>query len=222
MSTTYPDRAMISFVRDAIEAEDVHATELATRFTFRNRFHHCLRVSTIAREIARGEEANEEVAALAGLFHDAGKQAGKNHAAVSADLCRKYLKSIDYPSKRAKVIIDCVRHHSASIPFDDGHYPEDLAILRDADALDEVGAVGIAWTLLASGEKRPDSYYAPLGRLGEVHLASDGASHGGAMRTPTGRTMMEQRRRRELEFIRHLTEELYVDSVVPLIESPTT
>ena len=219
MSTTYPDRAMIEFVRTAIEGEDTHATELTIAFPFRNRFHHCLRVSSIARMIAAAEGSSEELAAIAGVFHDVGKAAGKDHAIVSAELCASYLESIRLPDEKAAIIVDCVRHHSGRIAFENGAFPEHLAVLRDADVLDEVGAVGVAWTLLASGERRPDSYYTPLHLLTKTHLSSGGADHGGKMRTATGREMMKLRRAREREFIDQMTEELYVDSVEPWVSA---
>jgi putative nucleotidyltransferase with HDIG domain len=221
MSSSYPDDAMIRFVQVAIEGEDAHATELATRFPFRNRFHHCLRVSQIAGRIARSEDADLEIAAIAGLFHDAGKAAGKDHAVASAELCRRYLESIGYPKEKREIVVDCVRHHSGSIPFDAGAYPRYLAIQRDADILDEIGASGILWTLLAAGEARPDSYYVALRRLTEVHVGIDSEDESSEMRTAAGRTMMSERRRREESFIRSLAEELFVGTVDQWVgESP--
>lgn len=209
------DFRMLSFVRDTIVHSDANATELDTRFPFRNRFHHCVRVALIAVEIAEQEGADMDVAAISGIFHDSGKAAGRDHAEVSAEICRKYLTENRLFLSKIDRIVDCVRHHSAHIPFERCAYPHDLAVLRDADRLDEVGAMGITWTLLGVGSVGLKSYYDALNRLVSVHLSEDEAAWSDQMYTATGKALIVQRVRREQRFIEELAEELGINRIHP-------
>ncbi len=209
------DSAMLSFVRDAIAQGDTHATELKNRFSFRNRFHHCIRVALLAAEIAELEGADVDVAAVGGLFHDCGKAAGRDHANVSAEICRRYLTENQLHLRKIDRIVDCVQYHSGSTVFSDCSYPDDLVILRDADRLDEVGAMGITWTLLAAGTLEPQSYSDVLNRLMSVHASGKEGTRADQMYTATGRVLMLERVRREQRFVQELSEELGITGLDP-------
>ena len=209
------DSKMLNFVRNTISESDSHATELGTRFPFRNRFHHCARVALLAMEIAESEGANVDVASISGLFHDSGKAEGRDHALVSAEICRNYLVANQILALEIDRIVDCVRNHSSKTAFDDSAYPDDLAILRDADILDEVGAMGITWTLLGTGILEPRSYNEALARLIELHIANAPNNRLTMMRTVTARSLMRERIDREQRFIDELSEELKIDRFEP-------
>lgn len=201
---------MLSFVRDTIAQSDEHSTQLKKKHPFRNRFHHCVRVAILGTEIAEREDTDIDVAAVSGLFHDCGKAAGRDHARVSADICRRYLLENQVQLQNLDRIVDCVRHHSFAIPFDQGRYPNDLAVVRDADLLDEVGAMGIAWTVLSVGASEPQSYIEVLDKLKSFHEPGGKDSILAHMRTPTGRSLMLERLSREQRFIQELTDELRI------------
>lgn len=201
---------MLSFVREAITQGDAHATDLDVKFPFRNRFHYCVRLAILAAEIAEREGTDVDVAAVSGIFHDCGKAAGRDHAHVSADICHQYLLENRVQLHTLDPIVDCVRHHSSSIPFEKGSYPDDLAVLRDADVLDVVGAMGITWTVLAAGASGPKSYVEVLDKLKSQHPLDGTESTLAHMRTPTGRRLMLERLDREQRFIQDLTEELKI------------
>ena len=209
------DSRMLNFVRTTISESDSHATELERRFTFRNRFHHCVRVALLAMEIAESEGANADVASISGLFHDSGKAEGRDHAVVSAEICRNYLVENQLLAPEIDRIGDCVRNHSSKTAFDDSAYPDDLAILRDADILDEVGAMGITWTLLGTGILEPRSYNEALARLIELHIANAPTDLLNKIRTATARSLMRERIDREQSFIRELSAELKIDRFEP-------
>ena len=204
------DSEMLSFVRDTIVQSGEYSTQLKKKHPFRNRFHHCVRVAILAAEIAEREGTDVDVAAVSGLFHDCGKAAGRDHARVSADICRRYLLENQVQLQNLDRIVDCVRHHSFAIPFDEGRYPDDLAVLRDADLLDEVGAMGITWTVLSAGSSEPKSYIEVLDKLKSFHEPDGKESILGHMRTPTGRSLMLDRLSREQRFIQELTDELRI------------
>ena len=202
--------SIVNSVRLTIEEADSHATQLAVRFPFRNRFEHCLRVSSIAAEIAITERTDLQVAVLAGLFHDAGKSAGEDHAAVGADFAERSLQKHNVLAEKVTIIVDCVRHHSHGISSESGRFPEHLAVLRDADILDEVGALGIGWTLMGvSREVR--SYTDAFRRLAELHHADNAEARIAAMRTPTGKNLMRRQIDRELRFVHEFREELRLE-----------
>ena len=209
------DSKMLSFVCTTISASDTHATELATRFSFRNRFHHCVRVALLAMEIAESEGATADVASVSGLFHDSGKAEGCNHGVVSAEICRTYLEENQLLVREIDHIVVCVRNHSARIDIGDSPYSNDLAILRDADLLDEVGAMGITWTLLGTGMLEPKSYNEALTRLIELHTKDPPKDQLSRMHTTTARCLMQQRIKREQRFIRELSAELKLDQFDP-------
>jgi len=208
------DSRMLSFVRDTIAQGGTHATELNTKFPFRNRFHHCVRVASLAAEIADLEGADADIAVVSGVFHDCGKAAGRDHADVGAEICRRYLIENQLHLRKIDCIIECVRFHSGSTYFGGCAYPKDLAVLRDADRLDEIGVMGITWTLLAVGALEPKSYSDALSRLTSHHAVEDGTLVN-QMHTVTGKAMMLERINRERRFIREFTEELRIGQLDP-------
>ena len=209
------DSRMLRFVRLTAAESGTHATELTTEFPFRNRFHHCARVAFLAMEIAEAEGANTDVAAVSGLFHDCKKAKGSDHALESAKICDSYLKQNCLLSSVADRIVDCVRNHSATTSIDKSAYPADLAVLKDADLLDEAGAIGIMWTLLGSGMATPKSYNEAFVRLLEIHGTSTIEKRLNEMNTYTGKSMMQERITREQRFLTSLHEELRINQFDP-------
>lgn len=213
------DSEMLSFVRDTIVQSGEYSTQLKKKHPFRNRFHHCVRVAILAAEIAEREGTDVDVAAVSGLFHDCGKAAGRDHALVSAEICRQYLLENQVQLQNLDRIVDCVRHHSFAIPFDQSGYPDDLAVLRDADLLDEVGAMGITWTVLSAGSSEPKSYVEVLDKLKSFHEPGGKETMLAHMRTPTGRSLMLERLSREQRFIEELTDELRIAESERIIDA---
>ncbi len=209
------DSRMLNFVRTTISESDSHATELETRFPFRNRYHHCVRVALLAMGIAESEGTNTDVASVSGLFHDSGKAEGRDHAFASAQICRNYLEENQLLAREIDRIVDCVRKHSARTDFGNSTYPDDLAILRDADILDEIGAMGITWTLLGTRTLEPRSYNEALTRLIELHVTNAPKDRLCKMRTATARSLMRERIDREHRFVRELSAELKIDRFEP-------
>lgn len=169
-----------------------------------------MRVASLAAEIADLEGADVDVAAVSGVFHDCGKAAGRDHADVGAEICRWYLSENQLHLQNIERIIECVRYHSGFTPFGKCKYPKDLAVLRDADRLDEVGAMGITWTLLAAGALEPKSYSEALSRLTSHHMSVGDGTLVVHMHTATGKAMMLDRINRERRFIRELAEEMRI------------
>ncbi|ABG06069.1 metal dependent phosphohydrolase [Rubrobacter xylanophilus DSM 9941] len=126
-------------------------------------YGHCRRVSELARELALAErlEHDAEILHLAALLHDIGLYKAYNmreapdHAERSAIAADRILKDADFPPRARRVIVDAVRHHP---PGSRPGSSVEGALLKDAVALDYLGAVGVSRVLAMVGleEEVPD------------------------------------------------------------------
>lgn len=124
---------------------------------------HCLRVYALAEEIGGSERAtyDSEILRIAALLHDVGlykayaMREASDHAKRSADVAGRILKDLDYPPQAARVVLEAVEHHPPGAP--PGATTE-AALLKDAVALDYLGAIGISRVLAMVGveEDVPD------------------------------------------------------------------
>jgi len=134
---------------------------------------HVYRVLYAALNLARGEEnVNYEVLIAACLLHDVGRreQFGNPamcHARVGGEKAYRFLLDNGFEEAFARQVKDCIVSHR----FRKSNPPESIEakILFDADKLDVTGAIGIARTLLYSGENGRPLYT----------LSADGEISGG-------------------------------------------
>lgn len=119
--------------------------------------NHIYRVLYMALDIAETEpSANMDVLIAACLLHDIGRERQAqdltlNHAEIGAEMAYEYLTGIGWSEEAAAHVKSCVQTHR----FRRGKKkPESIeaAIVFDADKLDVTGAVGIARTLIYSGQ----------------------------------------------------------------------
>lgn len=126
-------------------------------------YKHCLRVYALAEEIGASERAtyDSEILRIAALLHDVGlykayaMREASDHAKRSAFVAGRILKDLDYPPQAARVVLDAVEHHPPGTP--PGSTTE-AALLKDAVALDYLGAIGFSRVLAMVGveEDVPD------------------------------------------------------------------
>ena len=105
-------------------------------------FWHCQRVVNLALKIGKKEKANLIVLELAGWLHDLGATVGrKNHEIRSAKQAKIILDRLKINPKITDRVIACIKNHR----FTTGKVEtlEDT-VLRDADKLDIIGAIGVA------------------------------------------------------------------------------
>lgn len=135
---------------------------------------HLMRVWRIVLRIADEEPlADTEVLAVATLLHDC-VAVEKNHSdramasRLSADAARKLLVELPWPDERIEAAAHAIEAHS----FSAGIEPRSLeaAILRDADRLDSLGALGVARTFYVAGRMRSRLYHLddPLGKTRDL------------------------------------------------------
>jgi uncharacterized protein len=131
--------------------------------TIAHDFKHVDRVRNLALIIANGEEFPDlEIVELTALLHDVGLSQIKNgneeeghvilppHGPLGAEIASKFLRENSRLNNATiELIIDVIRHHSDS-PLKIAEHLQTLGdkgklteIIRDADATDAMGAVGI-------------------------------------------------------------------------------
>ena len=116
---------------------------------------HIERVWKNAETIAKGEQCDQEVVALAALLHDiADSKFHGGDETVGPALARNWLTSKRYPQEKLEHSIAIVEN----ISFKGGkelrtHESIELDVVQDADRLDAIGAIGIARTFNYGGFK---------------------------------------------------------------------
>ncbi|MGF7190191.1 uncharacterized protein JOE11_003238 [Robbsia andropogonis] len=118
---------------------------------------HLLRVEHHARRIAEKEPVNMEVVRSAALLHDYHRfleiKTGQHVSPCVADpLVRTVLSKAGAPDEDVELICRCVdfteRFTCAGDEIRDATIPREAMIVRDADMLDALGAVGIARAMM--------------------------------------------------------------------------
>ncbi len=116
---------------------------------------HTTRVVASARRLAEREGAELEVVLPSAWLHDC-VTLPKDHpdrkkaSTLSADRAIRYLEELGYPSTH----LDAIHHAIAAHSFSSGIEPEttEAAVVRDADRLDALGAIGLARCLTVGAE----------------------------------------------------------------------
>lgn len=111
---------------------------------------HCWRVYQLGRRLADAEGADFEVVGAAALVHDLHRVAGEGfvHPRETIPTVREILETAAFPEGKRGAVCHCVTHHeeyefAAESILD--HVPTaEERVLRDADNLDALGAIGIA------------------------------------------------------------------------------
>ncbi len=171
-------------------------------------WEHVGRVYTLARSIAERERGDAFIVGMAALLHDLGRTAlhaeTQHHADLSVSLATTLLREHQVPQEQQEAILHAIIAHS----FSRGVKPRTLEarIVRDADRLDGLGAIGILrWAITGAVRRTPETRsYHPQDPLGEQHLLDDQhymLDHFASkllkleatMQTETGRVLAQQR-----------------------------
>lgn len=170
-------------------------------------WEHIQRVYNLALFIAEREGAQRFITGMAALLHDLGRlshEQGGHHADLSVSQARELCQRRQITPEMQEAILHAVIAHS----FSRGVQPRTLeaCIVRDADRLDGLGAIGIMrWAITGAVRRTPQTLgYHPDDPFAEEHTPDDGRymlDHffskllklGEGMTTTTGRELAEQR-----------------------------
>ena len=121
---------------------------------------HIERVWKNAETIAKGEQCDQEIVALAALLHDiADSKFHSGDETIGPRVARNWLVSIGYPEEKLKHIIAIIENVSFKGGLNErNHSSIELDIVQDADRLDAIGAIGIARTFNYGGFKNRTIY----------------------------------------------------------------
>jgi uncharacterized protein len=119
-------------------------------------YTHCERVFVLAKELAHSERLHydEEILHLAALLHDIGLyraytlREGADHVGRSVSVAHGILRDGDFPPQASRVVLDAIEHHP---PGATPGRSTEAALLKDAVALDYLGAVGLSRVLAMVG-----------------------------------------------------------------------
>lgn len=124
---------------------------------------HIQRVFRNTLLIAKDEKVDILVVSLGALLHDiADPKFHDGDETVGPEMAGAFMKSIGVPANKAKHVVRIIENisfknsldKSAKNPFDS----RELQVVRDADRLDAIGAIGIARTFNYGGFKNRELY----------------------------------------------------------------
>jgi uncharacterized protein len=121
--------------------------------------NHTRRLLELVSSIGAGLEYDADIVWIAAYLHDWGAyppwaKEGVDHAVRSGEVAAEFLAKRGYPAARIVHIVECiVSHHSVM----SDHSIEAL-LLRDADALDFLGIVGMARDFAKKPKELKDGY----------------------------------------------------------------
>ena len=121
-------------------------------------YNHCRRVYAQARELARLERLSHdpELLYIAALMHDVGlykaysHRREPDHARRSAAVAGQLLRDGNLPAHDIQVVLDAIENHP---PGAFNGSSVEAALLKDAVALDYLGAIGISRVLAMVGNE---------------------------------------------------------------------
>lgn len=118
---------------------------------------HTIRVANNCMDIAKHHGASIDILLAAALFHDVGRaeeeKTGRNHADISAELASRYLEKQEKYDMIPEVC-NAIKSHRFSTKIQPKF--KEGKILKDADALDALGTIGLYRVISYSAERNVD------------------------------------------------------------------
>jgi uncharacterized protein len=139
-------------------------------------WEHIQRVYKLGLALARQEQANTFIVGMAALMHDIGHLSAeqtKHHAELSLSMARELLSTYQVSQDLQAAILHAIEAHSFSL----GIKPRTLEarVVRDADRLDALGAIGIVrWAITGTVRNMGETQtYHPDDPFAERHILDD-------------------------------------------------
>jgi len=162
----------------------------------KDKFGHQPRLYALATQIGKGMDYDDDVLFAAAWMHDLGVYIGHrpvsqaelerwNHVPYTIARTRELLAACGFPTEKLDSVSEAIRTHQ---PFDDPHTTE-ATILRDADILEQLGAIGALRALAKVGR---DTRYPTFSSVLPV-LQRAVAELPGKIRLPAAKELAEPR-----------------------------
>jgi uncharacterized protein len=155
MESTYDTTRLLAEVYSDIRKRFVVAKNLP------HGWEHVDRVYKLALYLARQEHADAFIVGMAALMHDLGHTAQEqthiHHADLSVAIASAMLQQYQVPDGQQQAILHAIVAHS----FSRGEEPRTLEarVVRDADRLDALGAIGIMrWAMVSEQYSTPQTH----------------------------------------------------------------
>lgn len=179
-------------------------------FTFRNRFMHIKRVYGWAQRIMEGLELNKDAVLVAAIFHDCGYSSlsKDDHALRGAHIFKEYALNNGFDLEFTDIVYKMIYNHSNKELLNKKDTALEMIVLLEADLMDEEGALGLVFDLLAEGTKSPDSYETVFN---EIMMHSAHILDQDFMVTPLAKKFWEEKKCFIREFIKDLKYDLFME-----------
>jgi hypothetical protein len=169
-------------------------------------YSHCVRDYALARELAAADRVtlDDDVLYAAAYLHDMAafepwEKSGVDHADQAANIVDTILKNTGFPMKKIDAVRGAIRTHM----YDRNPVGSEALYLHDADALDWLGAVGVARVI---GLVEPHGG-SPTGPEAVAMLDSYLAKVPARVLSPAGKARMPERRAQLETFLHALRAE---------------
>jgi uncharacterized protein len=117
-------------------------------------FSHIERVYKYSIIISKGLDVDLDIVKASALLHDIAKKKEadgkiKDHAAQGAIEARKILEKTNFPKEKIEIVCKCILMHNKK---EDLPNIKESRVLKEADAIEGIGAIGIARVFSHQGE----------------------------------------------------------------------
>lgn len=200
---------MLLFVKNMLESNNAIKSS-NPNFSFRNRYEHIKRVyNWCIKLMVDCPDCNKEVVLTAAIFHDVGYSYGKEkHNETGANIFLKYARDNNFDENFTNKVKDIILKHSHKAHLWEEGTAIELIIVLEADLLDEEGALGLLWDLMAEGAKTPDSYKQGLD---SIYIHSAHILKQDYMVTPLAKKFWKQKQDFISLFIKELSNDLFLN-----------
>lgn len=133
-------------------------------------FNHTERVYNNAIAISKGLNVDIDIVKASALLHDIVKHKEKkgeikDHATQGAIEARKILEKTNFPKEKIEIVCKCILMHNKK---EDLPNIKEVRILKEADGLEAVGAIGIARDFSYIGEENVWNNSSPKNPINEL------------------------------------------------------
>ena len=199
---------MLEYARLALLENDLERQQMA-KHSFRSRFKHITRVLGWAKRIECDLPCDKGILYTSAIFHDIGYRNGQvEHAIASEAMFKEYAKEHNFDKDFTDKVAYIIRNHSDKSLLTNPNSSNELIILLEADLLDEEGALGLTWDLMARGAKHSISYDEAFD---EISKHSGHILNQEYMVTPTAKKYWREKQEFVKTFIETLKSDLFED-----------